>query len=305
MSKQKQTTTKNKQTQAQLLVGSLCLFAFSLVALCFGILIIFFFQEGFVKNHRILLLILLFLLVALILSLGLVFGIKNKVSFFRTSVIVAFLCAFFAIVYYVLLRSGFLKIISDPDAYKEFLASAGVWMALIYILLQYLQVVVLPIPSFVSTLAGVALFGPHLATLYSLIGIVLGSLTAFFIGRKLGYKAVAWIVGKEDLDKWQTKLKGKDNFVLTAMFLLPLFPDDVLCFVAGLSSMTNRYFIVMMIVCRIIGVTTTCYSIQLLPFNTWWGLLGWGLIYAAVIVAFVLFYKNLDKINAWLKKRKK
>ena len=305
MSKQKQTTTKNKQTQAQLLVGSLCLFAFSLVALCFGILIIFFFQEGYVKNHRILLLILLFLLVALILSLGLVFGIKNKVSFFRTSVIVAFLCAFFAIVYYVLLRSGFLKIISDPDAYKEFLASAGVWMALIYILLQYLQVVVLPIPSFVSTLAGVALFGPHLATLYSLIGIVLGSLTAFFIGRKLGYKAVAWIVGKEDLDKWQTKLKGKDNFVLTAMFLLPLFPDDVLCFVAGLSSMTNRYFIVMMIVCRIIGVTTTCYSIQLLPFNTWWGLLGWGLIYAAVIVAFVLFYKNLDKINAWLKKRKK
>ena len=305
MSKQKQTTTKNKQTQAQLLVGSLCLFAFSLVALCFGILIIFFFQEGFVKNHRILLLILLFLLVALILSLGLVFGIKNKVSFFRTSVIVAFLCAFFAIVYYVLLRSGFLKIISDPDAYKEFLASAGVWMALIYILLQYLQVVVLPIPSFVSTLAGVALFGPHLATLYSLIGIVLGSLTAFFIGRKLGYKAVAWIVGKEDLDKWQTKLKGKDNFVLTAMFLLPLFPDDVLCFVEGLSSMTNRYFIVMMIVCRIIGVTTTCYSIQLLPFNTWWGLLGWGLIYAAVIVAFVLFYKNLDKINAWLKKRKK
>ncbi|MBQ8428346.1 MAG: VTT domain-containing protein, partial [Clostridia bacterium] len=113
------------------------------------------------------------------------------------------------------------------------------------------------------------------------------------------------MIGKEDLEKWQAKLKGKDNFILTAMFLLPLFPDDVLCFIAGLSSMSNRYFVIMMLICRIIGVTATCYSIQILPFNTWWGLLGWGVIYAVVIVGFILFYKNIDKINAWIQRRKK
>ncbi len=242
---------------------------------------------------------------AALFVVGAVVGWRGKVSWFRGAITLSFLCLFLTASYFVLLKSGFLSLVKDAERYKEFLQTSGGWMAIVYIVLQYLQVIILPIPSFVSTLAGVALFGAPLATLYSLIGIILGSITAFFAGRKLGYKAVAWIAGKEELDKWQKKLKGKDNFILTAMFLLPFFPDDMLCFVAGLSSMSNVYFIVMMSICRLIGVVTTCFSVQLLPFTTWWGLLGWGCIYAVVIVGFVLFYKNLDKINDWLKKRKK
>ena len=297
--------TNEEQTRVQKIGGLLCFFLFSVVALTFAILILTSLQEKFVVKYRVLLIVAVVLLIVALTIAGCIFYAKKKTSIFRILTTAAFLVAFFAVVYYVLLKSGFLKLINDPEEYKQFLESSGGWMALVYILLQYLQVIVLPIPSFVSTLAGVALFGPLLATVYSLIGIMLGSLTAFFIGRKFGYKAVAWMIGKEDLEKWQAKLKGKDNFILTAMFLLPLFPDDVLCFIAGLSSMSNRYFVIMMLICRIIGVTATCYSIQILPFNTWWGLLGWGVIYAVVIVGFILFYKNIDKINAWIQRRKK
>lgn len=47
-----------------------------------------------------------------------------------------------------------------------------------------------------------ALFGPWKCFLFSMIGIVSGSLVAFIVGRKLGYKAVVWLVGEEDLKKW-------------------------------------------------------------------------------------------------------
>ena len=170
-------------------------------------------------------------------------------------------------------------------------------MPAFYILLQYLQVVVLPIPSIVSTVAGLALFGPFWTTVFSLIGIILGSVTAFFVGRKLGNKAVAWMVGEDALKKWQTKLKGKDNLVLTVMFVLPLFPDDILCFLAGLSSMSFSYFIVMMTIARVLAISATCYSIDLIPFDTWWGLLIWGILLATLIFAFIWIYKNLDKIQ--------
>ena len=127
-------------------------------------------------------------------------------------------------------------------------------MPIVYIIFQYLQVVLLPIPSVVSTLAGVALFGPWWTLLFSFIGIWLGSISAFFIGRKLGYKAVAWMVGEETLNKWQKKLKGKDALVLTLMFFLPVFPDDVFCFISGLSSMKKRYFFIISLIDNSIGL---------------------------------------------------
>ena len=178
-------------------------------------------------------------------------------------------------------------------------------MSILYVLLQYFQVILLPIPSVVSTVAGLALFGPLKTIFLSLIGIVAGSIAAFFIGRKLGYKAVAWIVGKETLDKWQKKLKGKDNLLLTVMFMLPMFPDDVLCFIAGLSSMSNRYFLVMIFIARIIGITGTCYSFDIIPLNEWWGVLIWAILIAAILILVFLIYKNMDKINRFAKRLKR
>ena len=198
-------------------------------------------------------------------------------------------------------KTGVFNIIHNADTLREYLEKMGVWMPIIYIVLQFLQVILLPIPSVVSTVAGVALFGAFRTTLYSLIGIFLGSLLAFFIGRNFGHKAVSWMVGEESLIKWQKKLKGKDNLFLTIMFVLPLFPDDILCFFAGLSSMSKRYFILMIFLTRLIGIACTCYSFDYIPFNTWWGLLIWSIFFALIVVAFIFVYRNLDKIQDWLK----
>ena len=125
---------------------------------------------------------------------------------------------------------------------------------------------------------------------------------AFFIGRKLGYKAVAWIVEAETLKKWQKRLKGKDNLILTMMFILPLFPDDILCFIAGLSSMSKAYFLIMVTITRLIGIAATCYSINFIPWNTWWGLLLWGVVVVTLIGVFIFAYKYMGKWQLFMKK---
>ncbi len=227
----------------------------------------------------------------------------GKEFLYKSCIIAYVLLVFAGVVMYILLRTGFMEIARDKELLEEYLARTGVWMTVLFVLLQFLQVVILPIPSTVTVVAGAALFGPLKGSLWSLLGIVLGSLVAFFIGRYAGSRVVAWLIGKETLDKWLKKIKGKDKLLLSAMFLLPVFPDDVLCFVAGLSSMSVWLFLSVILISRILAIFTTSYSIALIPFNTWWGILIWSILLVLVVILFVVLYKKSDAILGWFERK--
>lgn len=305
--KSEQNKTQHKSKNA--LFRVLTFFLLTAACIIFSILCLDQTLRPFFQSRKILFSILAAGFFVLLCALSVWSAVKEKATLTKSLISVYVFFLFCLVLVFVLQKTGFFRIIQDKTAFQNYLERAGIWMPLLYIVLQYLQVVVLPIPGIVSTAAGVALFGAFYAMLYSIIGIILGSLTAFFIGRKLGYKAAAWLVGEESLSKWQKRLKGKDNFILTAMFLLPLFPDDILCFLAGLSSMTTKYFIGMIIITRLISISATCYSIDFIPLNTWWGVLVWGIIFLLVAVGFWLAYKNVDTLQAWysriFKKKKK
>lgn len=236
---------------------------------------------------------------------GILFYALKRVAIYRFTVCVLVFLDIFAVIFFALCASGLIGKINSVDALREYIESAGGWATAIYIIFSFLQVVLLPVPGSVSVAVGVAMFGPLKCAFYSFIGIVLGSFAAFGIGRLIGYKAVCWIVGQDTLDKWLKKLKGKDYLILSLMFLLPLFPDDVLCFVAGLSSMTWVYFLIMITITRLIGVFSTAYSFELIPFNTWWGLLIWAIILALIVLSFYLVLKHYEKIDKFIKTKLK
>lgn len=232
-----------------------------------------------------------------------VFYLLKKQSFYRF-LLCAFICLdIFAIGFYAMCATGIITKIDSGEDFREYIASFGGWAIALYILFSFLQVIILPVPGSVTVAAGVLLFGPLMCSIYSFIGIVAGSIVAFAIGRVIGYKAVCWIVGKDDVDKWLNKIKGKDYLILSLMFLLPMFPDDVLCFVAGLSSMSWTYFIVMIVVTRLISVFSTAYTVNVIPFDTWWGILTWAVIFIVVALVFWLVWKYSDKIDYFIKKK--
>ena len=238
-----------------------------------------------------------------ILVTDIVCQILGKVTITRACITAYFLLVFLAVFSYILVRTGFFEIIRDEESFQAFLKRSGKWMAVLFVVLQFLQVVILPIPSTVTVVAGAALFGPLIGSLLSLLGIVIGSLVAFLVGRYAGYRVVAWLVGKDTLDKWLKKIKGKDKLLLSAMFILPVFPDDVLCFVAGISSMSLPLFLGIILISRVAAIFMTSYSITLIPLNTWWGLLIWAILIALVVTLFVFLYKKSDQILDWFAKK--
>lgn len=243
-------------------------------------------------------------LAALILAY-IVLYVFNKQALYRLILCTLIFLDVCGIVFFTICATGIITKINSIQGLRDYIAGFGNWAVVLFIVFCFLQVVVLPVPGSIAVAAGVALFGSLKCAIYSFIGIVAGSVVAFAIGRWIGYKAVKWIVGKDTLDKWLKNLKGKDYLILSIMFLLPMFPDDVLCFIAGLSSMTWPYFLIMIVITRAISVFTTAYSFGLIPFTTWWGILIWIIIAALVVLSFWLVCKYSDKIDSFIKTKLK
>ena len=284
---------------------ALCLILLSGLTILFSVLYVNTFTGGFFYENKTLLISVVTLTVAVITAISLAYASADKKTVYKVSVVVLSLIAVSLLVIYLLKISGLLDRIDSIEDLRNYVASFSYLAVIIYIAMNFLQVVALPIPGFIAVGTGVALFGPLKTSIYALTGILAGSFLAFFIGRVLGYKVVRWIVGKETLDKWLKSVKNKDKVVLTFMFLFPFFPDDVLCFVAGLSSMSWAYYSIMIVVCRIISVVLSAYSLNgsIIPYTTWWGILIWIIIFALTALVTVYLYKNGDKIEKYVKSR--
>lgn len=265
------------------------------------------FNEGFFFEYASVITSVAVAVITVTTVLTIIFLRINKTFVYKILYITIILVFCAALLLYVLKITGFFDKIDSVETFRKYIESFGSFAVLMFILVQFLQVVVLPIPSFITVGAGVLLFGPLRGAIYSCIGIILGSIAAFFIGRVFGYKVASWLVGKEELDKGLKTVKGKDKAVLTFMFLFPFFPDDLLCFVAGITSMSCVYFVVMIIITRIVSIFISSYSMNnsIIPFDTWWGIALWAVIFIATAVLTVLIYKKGDKIEKFLTKNDK
>ena len=182
---------------------------------------------------------------------------------------------------------------------QSYIKSTGVIAPLVYIGVSFIQVTFIPIPGAITIVAGNYLFGTWQAFLYSYLGMIIGAMFAFFLGKKLGRPFANWIVGsKEKVDDWLNRLKGKQNVVLFFMFLLPFFPDDILCTIAGLMPLSYLGFFMMQLVTRAtsVGSTLLFMSGEVIPYEGW-GLIVLGVLAVICILAFILSLKHAEKIN--------
>lgn len=147
----------------------------------------------------------------------------------------------------------FLSIFSNPEEARSLIIDAGAWGPLIFILMQVVQILIAPIPGQVVGLIGGFLFGPFLGLIYTLIGATIGFTLIFFLSRKLGRPFVERFVDKKFLNKFDHLTKEKGVMVFFFIFLLPAFPDDIISFIAGLTTIKIRTLILISLVGRLPG----------------------------------------------------
>ncbi len=274
-------------------------------AIVFGLLYMNLTNISFLERHKRLVETLFIIIIGLVTIISVVCQLSDKKFVYRLTFLTLILMTAALAVLYVIQITGLWDKIDSVEDLRNYVSGFGGYAVFIFIAIQFLQVVVLPIPGFITVSVGVLLFGAFKGSVYSVIGIVSASIVAFFIGRVFGYKVAGWLVGKENLDKGLELVKGKDKVILTFMFLFPFFPDDVLCFVAGLSSMSVPYYIVMITITRIINIVVSAYSVNgsIIPYNTWWGILLWIAVFILVAALCYAIYKHGDKIENFFKSK--
>jgi len=240
----------------------------------------------------------IFALFAILSNLMLLSYYKKWMKVFKICLVTLICCEIFAIGYAVCFYNGWLKYFEGYQAIKELILSAGIWGLVVFFLIQFAQVIVAPIPAMATILAGVAIYGPLIASLISTLAILVGSYVAFFLGRVFGRKIVVWIAGEAQTQKYSEILNKKGKYLLILMFIFPIFPDDLLCLVAGITSMSFRFFFFATLFARPLGIFVTAYvgSGQLIPYSGW-GLYVWPVLIILLIVAFVICWKYQDQIE--------
>ncbi|MGD9605504.1 MAG: TVP38/TMEM64 family protein [Bacilli bacterium] len=198
---------------------------------------------------------------------------------------------------------GLNKLFYDEEALKEEISSFGSNAKIIFVLIQFIQTTILPISNVATIIVGRILFGPWQSALLTSIGVLAGSIIAFLVGKLFGRKVVDWILGQEVVEKYLKILGGKQNLVIFVMLLFPFFPDDVLCFVAGLTSMSWLFFLITILLTRPLPIFLTSYFFDssFIPLHGW-GLLVWGMIILIGLFLVWLVKKRWVTVNAFLDK---
>lgn len=203
--------------------------------------------------------------------------------------------------YTILSKYNIISTISSVESLKSYILSTKEKGIYVYILIQTAQVIILPVPAAIICVVGSLIYGPMLGGLYCSIGILIGSFVSFFIGKTFGYKIVAWIVGKENTDKYSEILRKRGAFFLAIAFLLPMFPDDILCLIAGITNMKFKTFAWVTTITRPIGVICMSFfgSGYVIPF-TGWGVYAWIAILVLVVAIILVTYKYQDKMQDFI-----
>jgi uncharacterized membrane protein YdjX (TVP38/TMEM64 family) len=132
----------------------------------------------------------------------------------------------------------------DKRFLKHTLREWGVLAPVIFMGLQAFQVIVAPIPGELTGILGGYLFGEWGGLLYSTIGLTVGSVAAFAVGRWLGTHYVQKLVSTDIWRKMGFIVEAEGAILCFIIFLVPGLPKDVTCYLFGLSPMPFWVFAV-------------------------------------------------------------
>jgi len=227
----------------------------------------------------------------------------NKVKLLKISLSIFVLVCISAIFYILLHAFG----LDNIEFIRGLVNKAGVLGWLMFVLLFVLVSVFtsfFPLNSALMVALGNVLFNDF--TLLGMIktsgiclfGVLLSSYILFLIGRlggiSIGYK----LFGKEDIEKARELVDTKSKVYLPLMFAFPIFPDDALCFVVGMTKMKTWLFLTIATIFRGLGVITICFLGSNFLHYELFTLLDWFLfITCCVVWLIIIFYfaRKLDK----------
>ena len=192
-----------------------------------------------------------------------------------------------------LIGKPLLQFVSEPDKFRQWVDSHGLLGPLAFLGMMLLQVFVAVIPGEPLEIGAGYAFGAVEGTILCILGAAIGSTLVFLFVRRFGVRAVEVFISREKIHslRFLQNTRRVHLFLLVA-FLLPGTPKDVLCYVAGLTTLKLGPFILISSICRLPSIVTSTIGGSAL------GSGQWGM--AAIVFAATLV---ISAIGLWIYKR--
>ena len=205
--------------------------------------------------------------------------------------VVSFILIFLIILFWQQLFNFF----SNPDKIRSTILKTGFLAPIVFIFLIILQVLIAPIPGQEMGLMSGYIFGPIKGTIYSMIGLTIGSYIAFKLSRVYGAPLVKKLVDKKTFEKFNKIALEKGPFTLFLLYLFPALPDDSICYIAGLTKIKIKNLVIISAIGRFPGFLVLNLIGAGLYFTTNFSLIFIGLL---IVISFLIyFYRNqIEKI---------
>jgi len=139
--------------------------------------------------------------------------------------------------------SELLKIIQDQDAVSAYLQGYGSLGPVILFVLLIAQVFVAIIPGHALMVTAGYVYGTT-GLFVTMTSTILGSQIAFLIARKYGRSLIYRLASPEIIDRWDKVAKHQGILFYFFSFVLPIFPSDLMCYVAGLCTISPKRFFI-------------------------------------------------------------
>lgn len=199
---------------------------------------------------------------------------------------------------YLALRA-YVPFVFDVAELREWIDQFGALAPLVFVAIQAGQVVVAPIPGQVVALVSGYLFGSLAGTVYSLVGVLIGSAIAFLLAKRFGRSFVEDILHEDAVDRFDGFVDRVGVAGLIAFVLVPGLPDDVVCFVAGLTQWSLKTFMVVIAVGRLPAYVLTVYAGGQFASGQFLSALA---LVGVVIALSVLGFRNQERIQEFVRR---
>ena len=134
---------------------------------------------------------------------------------------------------------------SSAEQLQAYMKRFGVFAPVILTVIQAIQVIIPVLPGGLGCVVGAGMFGAAGGFWCNYIGISAGSIISFLLAKRYGVELVRKMVPMEKYQKLVDWVDTKKSYtlILFLAILLPLAPDDFLCWFSGLTGMASRRFI--------------------------------------------------------------
>lgn len=191
----------------------------------------------------------------------------------------------------------------DQEQLVQTLQDWGQWAPVVTITLHILQVMTAPIPGTAIDAVNGLLFGPWLGTLYSMTGLLIGSVSVMLLTRKFGRPLMERFVDSSSIERIDRLVEKRGSLIIFLVFLFPFMPDDAICFLAGLTPIPILELVLLAMVGRLPGVFFANLLGSHAQSFALWQWIVFGVLFA-LLAGFIWRYRVeiREKILGWLEK---